>query len=147
MLDHPNLEIDGHVAPSRFRAGTGDLLCTRVHACDAARTANAACHFHRQRSRAAAHIEHLLSRLKLGQGGGPLPKLPPPTTKHKGVDEPSHQVVAPAPAPDQPFCLFGRHLARSAVAGTWEWIHRSFSFPRRSLFWNGGGLITLRVRN
>src|SRR3989440_4052373 len=56
MLDHPDLELDGHVAPSRFRAGTGDLLCPRVNACDAARCANAACHFHRQRSRAAAHI-------------------------------------------------------------------------------------------
>src|SRR5260370_20695350 len=42
LLDHPNLEIDGQVAPSRFRAGTGDLLCPRVNACDVARTAHAA---------------------------------------------------------------------------------------------------------
>ena len=26
LLDYPNLEIDGHFAPSSFRAGTGDLL-------------------------------------------------------------------------------------------------------------------------
>src|SRR6266568_4290042 len=134
MLDHSNLEIDGHVAPSRFRAGTGDLLCTRVHACDAARTANAACHFHRQRSRAATHIQHLLSRLQLGQGGGPLPKLPPLATERKGVVEPSHQVVTPAPVEDQPFCLFGRRLGRLAVAVTCERMHRSYSFQKKPLF-------------
>ena len=41
MLDHPDPEIDGQVAPSSFRTGTGDLLCTRVNAEDAARCANA----------------------------------------------------------------------------------------------------------
>ncbi len=34
MLDHPDLEIDGQVAPSRLIAGAGDLLCTWVNADD-----------------------------------------------------------------------------------------------------------------
>src|SRR5260370_2672961 len=55
MLDYPDLEIDGQVAPSSFRARTGDLLCPRINACDAACSANAAQDFNRQRSRAAAH--------------------------------------------------------------------------------------------
>src|SRR5207244_6244428 len=63
LLDHPDLELDGHVAPSRFRAGTGDLLCPRVNACDAARSANAACHFHRHPAGAAAHLPHRISWL------------------------------------------------------------------------------------
>src|SRR5712692_7690611 len=134
LLDHPNLEIDGQVAPSRFRAGTGDLLCPRVNACDAARYANATCHFHRQHARAAAHIQHLLSGLHAGQGGGSLPEFPHLATEHEGVAEPSHQVVAPAPVEDQPFCLFGRRLARRAVAVTCERMHRSCSFQRTPLF-------------
>ena len=97
LLDHPDLELDGHVAPGRFRAGTGDLLCPRVNACDAARTAHAACHFHRQRSRAAAHIQHRISGLYAGQVSGPLPEFPPLAPEQKGVDEPGHQVVAPTP--------------------------------------------------
>src|SRR5206468_6711439 len=39
LLDHPGLELDGQIAPSSFRAGTGDLPGSRVNACDAARTA------------------------------------------------------------------------------------------------------------
>src|SRR5260370_4132843 len=88
LLDHPDLELDGSVSPSRFRAGTGNLLCPRVNACDAARTAHAACHFHRQRTRAAAHIQHRISELQAGQVRGPLPELPHLATEHEGGDEP-----------------------------------------------------------
>jgi hypothetical protein len=56
MLNHPDLELDGHVAPSRFRMGTGDLLVSRVDANDAAHTVHAALDFDRQRSCTAAHI-------------------------------------------------------------------------------------------
>src|SRR6266568_347958 len=111
LLDHPDLELDGHVAPSRFRAGTGDLPGPWVNACDAASSANAALDFHRQRSRAATHIQHLFSGLHAGQVGGPQPQLPQLATEHEGVDEPYPQVVAPAPVEDQPFCLFSRRLA------------------------------------
>src|SRR5260370_33652034 len=44
LLDHPDLELDGHVAPSRFRAGTGDLLYPLVNACAAARSAHPTVH-------------------------------------------------------------------------------------------------------
>src|SRR5829696_763364 len=134
MLDHPDLEIDGQVAPSSFRAGTGDLLCTRVNAEDVARCANALLDFNRQRSSAAAHIQHLLSELNAGQVGGPLPELPQLATEQEGVDEPCHQVVAPAPVEDQPMCLFGRRLARFAVVVMCERMHRSCSFHRKPLF-------------
>src|SRR6266571_8692379 len=76
LLDHPDLELDGQVAPSSFRVSTGDLLCPRVNARDAARSANATCHFNRQRSRAATHIQHRISGLHVGQVDGPKPKLP-----------------------------------------------------------------------
>src|SRR6266581_4007154 len=120
LLDHPNLEIDGHVAPGRFPAGPGDLLWTRVNACDAASSANVALDFHRQRSRAATHIQHLFSGLHAGQVGGPLPQLPQLATEREDVDEPYPQVVAPTPVEDQPFCLFGRRLGRLAVEVTCE---------------------------
>src|SRR5712692_5029076 len=91
LLDHPDLELDGHVAPGRFRAGTSDLLGPRVNACDAARTAYAVLDFDRQRSRAAAYIQHLFSRLHAGQVDGPLPELVPVATERESVVEPSHQ--------------------------------------------------------
>src|SRR5215208_308590 len=128
VLDHPDPEIDGQVAPSSFRAGTGDLLCARVNAEDAARCANALLDFNRQHSRAAAHIQHPFSGLNAGQVGGPLPELPQLATEQEGVDEPCHQVVAPAPVEDQPLCLFGRRLARFAVVVMCERMHRSCSF-------------------
>src|SRR5258708_10741265 len=134
LLDHPDLELDGHVAPSCFRAGMGDLLCPRVNAYDAARTAHAACHFQRQRSRAAAHIQHRISRLNTGQVGGSLPELPKLSTERKDVMEPSRQVVTPALVEDQSFGLFGRRLGRLAVAVTCERMHRSHSFQRKPLF-------------
>src|SRR5713101_4998902 len=112
LLDHPDLELDRYVAPSRFRTGTGDLLGSRVNACHAARTAYAACHFDRQRTRAAAYIQHLFSGLYAGQVDGPLPELVPVATEREGVVEPSHQVVAPTFVEDQPFCFLRRRLAR-----------------------------------
>ncbi|MEO6891121.1 MAG: hypothetical protein ABI456_16785, partial [Ktedonobacteraceae bacterium] len=115
LLNHPGLELNRQMAPSRFRTGTGDLLGTRVNACDGARTAHVACHFQCQRSRAAAHIQHLLSGLQVGQVGGPLPQHPPLAMEHESVNEPSPQVVAPAIVPDQSFCLFGRRLVQLAV--------------------------------
>src|SRR5215469_987545 len=41
LLNHPDLELDGQVVPSSFRAGTGDLLGPWVNAYDAARCAKA----------------------------------------------------------------------------------------------------------
>ena len=57
-LDHPNLEINGQVAPRRFRAGPANLLRSRIDSDNAAGGANARLDLHRQRSRAAAHVEH-----------------------------------------------------------------------------------------
>src|SRR5947209_1441237 len=67
LFDHPDLELDGQVASSRFFAGTGDLPCPRINAYDAACTANALFGDQGQRSRAAAHIQHLLSGLHASQ--------------------------------------------------------------------------------
>src|SRR5215472_560417 len=96
----------------------GDLLGPRINTYDAARSAHAACHFHRQRPCATAYIQHLLSSLHAGQVESPLPELPQCSTERKGVVEPSHQVVAPAPLEDQPLCLFGLREAFIAVAVT-----------------------------
>src|SRR5258708_24402923 len=81
MLDHPDLELNGQVAPSRLIAGAGDLLYTGVNADDVTCCANALLNFNRQRSRAAAHIQHLFSGLKAGQVSGSLPNLPQLATK------------------------------------------------------------------
>src|SRR5260370_547410 len=62
LLGCPDLERGGQVAARRFRAGTGDLFWAWVNAGAAARSAHAACHFQRQRARAAADIQHLLAR-------------------------------------------------------------------------------------
>lgn len=56
LLDHPELKLDGYVAPSSLRAGTGDLLYPWVNARDAARSANTPLDLNRLRSRAAADI-------------------------------------------------------------------------------------------
>jgi hypothetical protein len=100
LLDHPYLELDGHVVPIRFQAGTSDLLCPWINACDAACSAYVALDFKRQRSRTTAHIQHLLSWLNAGQVDGSLPELPPLTMEQKSVAEPSHQVVAPTTVED-----------------------------------------------
>jgi hypothetical protein len=62
-FDHPNLELDWRAALSGFRAGASDLLGAGINATDAARSANAVPNRKRQRSRAAAHIQRLLSWL------------------------------------------------------------------------------------
>src|SRR6266545_6085675 len=134
LLDHPDLELDRHLVPSSFRASTGDLLWSWVNAEDAARSANAALDFDRQRSRAAAHIQHRLSTLNAGQVGGSLPQLVQLAAEQERVEEPSHQVVAPAQIEDQPVCLFGRRLARFAVVVMCEPMHQSCSFQRKPLF-------------
>src|SRR5215469_16880862 len=97
LLDHPHLELDGSPLPSRFFAGTGDLLCPRVHARDAARAAHSACHFQRQRSRAAAYIQHRISDFEAGQADSPLPQFPQLATEREGFVIPFHEVVTPAP--------------------------------------------------
>src|SRR5258708_12268280 len=61
LLDHPDLELDGQVAPSRFRAGTADLLCPPVNASDAPRTPHAPSPFHLPRSRTPPHTQPPLS--------------------------------------------------------------------------------------
>jgi hypothetical protein len=47
----------------------GNLLWTWVNACHVARSANVALDFNCQRSRATAHIQHLLCGLNAGRGG------------------------------------------------------------------------------
>src|SRR6266511_2281628 len=56
LLDHSHPKLDRRLAPSRFRAGAGDLLASWVNANDAARAAHAALNLDRQRSCAAADI-------------------------------------------------------------------------------------------
>ena len=75
LLDYPDLELDGQMAPRRFRAGTGDLLRAWVDANHAARAACAALDVDRQSSCTAADIQHLLSTLKAGEGDCLLPQL------------------------------------------------------------------------
>lgn len=86
VLDHPDLKNGGQVVPSRFRAGTGDLLCTRIDAVGTARLADALLDFNRQRSSTAAHIQHLISGLNVGQVDGSLPNLPHLATENEGVE-------------------------------------------------------------
>src|SRR5262249_47037758 len=136
LLDHPDLEIDRQVAPCSFRAGTCDLLWSWVNARNVARSANAALDFNRQRSGATAHIQHRLSDLNAGQSDGPKPQLPHLAAEQERVEEPTHQVVAPAPLEDQPVCRFGRPLARFAVVVMCERMHQSCSFQSKPLFTN-----------
>jgi hypothetical protein len=105
LLDHPDLKIDGEVASSRSRTGASNLLCSWIHACDAASTTNTKLSFQRELSRAAAHIQHHLSGLHEGETRGSLPELAQLATKQEGVHEPYSQVIAPALVKDQPFCL------------------------------------------
>src|SRR5262245_64400509 len=87
VLDHPDLELDRHMASSCFRAGTGDLLLARVNAYDAARAAHAALGLHRQRSGPAADIQHLLANLKAGEGRSCLPELARFPTDKAGAED------------------------------------------------------------
>src|SRR5258706_956336 len=104
MLDHSGLELDGDVAPGRFRAGTRDLLRSRIYACHAAHAAHSAhatrC-FQRQRSRATADVQHRIPGLYACQGGCPLPELAHLAAEQPGIEKRFHQIVAPAPTPDQ----------------------------------------------
>jgi hypothetical protein len=89
LLDHPDLKLDWYLLPSRFRAGTGDLLFSRVNTNHMARAAHAALGFQRQRPSTATHIQHLLPGVKVGESGSPLSELTPLATEQAGVDEPS----------------------------------------------------------
>jgi len=97
LLNSPHLELNGHVAPNRFFAGTGDLLCPRVNACNTTLTVQETCHLYCKCSRTAAHIQHCISGMNAGQGGGPLPEMTHLTTEHEGIDEPFQEARSASP--------------------------------------------------
>src|SRR5262249_9299455 len=113
VLDHPDLELDRHVAPGCFCAGTRDLLWTWINTCHAERAARAACHCQRQRACAAPHIQHLVTTLQAGPCNCPPPQIPYLPSEQEVVEEPSMQVVAPTSLEDQSLCL----LAVPGVVG------------------------------
>jgi hypothetical protein len=122
-LDYPNLKLDGRmspIGPGSFRAGAGDLLCAWINAEDATRNADAGLGRNRQRTCAAAHIQRCVSRLKAGQVERPPPEPAQLATKQERIEEPFHQVIAPALIEDQPFCRSGWRGARFLVMALGE---------------------------
>src|SRR6185312_15048357 len=107
-FDYSDLEIDGRMTPRSLRASAGDLNLPWIDACHAARSAYAACCFQRQRSCTAAGIQHLLTRLQMGQADGLLPEFAQLAAKQEDVSKPYSQVVAPASVEDEPACHSGR---------------------------------------
>src|SRR5713101_3816021 len=116
LLDHPGLEVDLQAASSRFAAGTGEQLRRGINARHKTCCANALFSDQRQRSSAAAYIQHRLSGLELGQVCGRLPQRLFAATQDEPHPEARYKVIDPAPpVEDVPSRLEGRGLARLPV--------------------------------
>jgi hypothetical protein len=103
VLNYPDLELDGEPAPGSFRTSTSNLPGAGIDTCHATRCAVFPCHLQEQRACPAAHIQHGLARLDMGQGDRSLPKLTKLSTGRQGVMDPSCQVVAPPSSQNEPF--------------------------------------------